>query len=168
MPEFICSHVSKWFQVLLCNTNNSIQPYSFICVVKWFQVLLYNTIIILANPIYLFALSNAFKYCYVTLIILANPIHSFALLNGFMYCYVTLVILANPIHSFALSNGFKYSFVIRIIQFLRSVKQFQVFYLIRIKCQILFIHINKKYMVWTKLFADNLFKRARAPLFAHT
>ena len=30
----------KWLQVLLFNTNNSIQHYSFICTVKWFQVLL--------------------------------------------------------------------------------------------------------------------------------
>ena len=33
-------HTVKEFQVLLSNTNNSIELYSFICTVKWFQVLL--------------------------------------------------------------------------------------------------------------------------------
>ena len=30
-PEVIFFHIVKWFQVLLCNTNYSLQHYSFIC-----------------------------------------------------------------------------------------------------------------------------------------
>ena len=43
MLSIIWLHRDKWFQVLLFNTKNSIQHYSFVCAVKWFQLLLCNT-----------------------------------------------------------------------------------------------------------------------------
>ena len=52
--EFICLHTVKWFQVLLANTNNSIQHFSFVCT----QL-------------------NGFKYCYI-IEIQFNICHLFA------------------------------------------------------------------------------------------
>ena len=55
MMKLICLHTVKCFQVLLFNTNNSGQYYSFICVQF-----------------------NGFKYCYVIRIIQFNINHLFA------------------------------------------------------------------------------------------
>ena len=40
---YSCLHSLKGFQVLLFNTNNSIQSVFHLQTAKWFQVLLYNT-----------------------------------------------------------------------------------------------------------------------------
>ena len=104
-----CLYITKWFQVLLFNTYNSIQHYSLICTqsngskycyiiaiiqfrytVKWFQTFLSNT----NNSFeYLFICLHTFKW----LQFLQSSMNSFfcTLLNNFRYCYLTLTIQFN-------------------------------------------------------------------------
>ena len=41
-PELIFLHTVKWFQVLLCITNNSIKQQSFVYTVKWLNSSIYT------------------------------------------------------------------------------------------------------------------------------
>ena len=100
--QYWCLQTVKWLQVLLFNTNYSIQHYSFICTqpngykycyvipiikfrrtVKEFQVLLFNTSNSIQHYAFIWTLLNGSKYS--TLIVL------FAY-NRLKYCYVSQII----------------------------------------------------------------------------
>ena len=69
---FIHLQMIKWFQVLLCNTNNLISH-----TVKEFQVLLFNTNNFIQHYSFVCTQFNSLKYCYVSLTIQLNICHLF-------------------------------------------------------------------------------------------
>ena len=55
-------HTVEWFQVLLSNSYNSFQHYSFVCTVILFQILLCNTNNSIQHESFVFPPLNGFKY----------------------------------------------------------------------------------------------------------
>ena len=93
----ICCHTVKWLQVLLFNTNYSIERYSFICTQSNSSKYCY--------VIPIFKLSHTVKEFRVLLINAHNSIQHYSCictqLNCSKYCYVSQTIQLNICHLFA-------------------------------------------------------------------